>query len=55
MMDVNYLLHRQQVSLIRATLAKSASARASHETLARAYREQINAYRESNCMSTPPH
>lgn len=55
MMDVNYLLHRQQVSLIRATLAKCPSVRASHEQLARAYREQIDAYRESNCAQASTH
>lgn len=47
-MDVNYLLLRQQVSLIRASRASSPESRAAHLGLARAYRERVNAYRLRN-------
>lgn len=47
-MDVNYLLHRQQVSLIRAQRAASPESRAAHLGLARAYRERVEAYRIGN-------
>ncbi|MGK2912229.1 MAG: hypothetical protein ACSLE1_20895 [Sphingobium sp.] len=48
MMDVNYLLHRQQVSLIRAAFAASPESRAVHLGLARAYRDRVDAYRNQN-------
>ena len=41
-MDLNYLLHRQQVERSRAEAAIAEEARAAHETLARKYEEQIN-------------
>ncbi|HJT41771.1 MAG TPA: hypothetical protein VJ762_15685 [Sphingobium sp.] len=47
-MDVNYLLHRQQVSLIRAQMSRSQKGRAAYEGLARGYTEQIDAYRQEN-------
>lgn len=47
-MDVNYLLHRQQVSLIQASLADCAESRAAHEGLARAYRDQVRQYAHAN-------
>lgn len=47
-MDVNYLLHRQQVSLIRAQMSRSRRGRAAYEDLARGYTDQIDAYREEN-------
>jgi hypothetical protein len=47
-MDVNYLLHRQQVSLIRAAVADSPESRAAHEGLARGYTNQVHAYRLAN-------
>ena len=49
MMDINYLLHRQQVALIRACDADCPESRASHEGMARAYRARVNAYRQHNC------
>ena len=55
MMDVNYLLHRQQVSLIRASRADSPESRAAHEGLARAYRDRVLAYREHNCARAAGH
>lgn len=48
MMDVNDLLHRQQISLLRAARAESAATRAVLEDQARAYRARVNAYRDSN-------
>jgi hypothetical protein len=47
-MDVNYLLHRQQVSLIRAQMSRTKRARTAYEDLARGYTDQIDAYREEN-------
>lgn len=47
-MDVNYLLHRQQVSLIRAQLSPSKRGKAAYEGLARGYTDQIDAYRREN-------
>lgn len=47
-MDVNYLLHRQQVSLIRAAVAECPESRAAHEGLARGYTNQVLAYRLAN-------
>ncbi|EQB06523.1 hypothetical protein L288_10975 [Sphingobium quisquiliarum P25] len=46
--DVNYLLHRQQVSLIRAQFSRSQQGRAAYEGLARGYADQIDAYRREN-------
>ena len=47
-MDVNYLLHRQQVSLIRAQMSRSQKGRAAYEGLARGYTDQVDAYRREN-------
>ena len=47
-MDVNYLLHRQQMSLLRAQTSRSQKGRAAYEGLARGYSEQIDAYRREN-------
>ncbi len=41
-MDLNYLLHRQQVERSRAEAATADEARAAHEALALKYEEQIN-------------
>ena len=42
-MDLNYLLHRQQVERSRAEAASSDAARKAHQGLARHYEEQIEA------------
>lgn len=47
-MDVNYLLHRQQVSLLRAQTSRSLKGRAAYEGLARGYSDKIDAYRQEN-------
>lgn len=47
-MDVNYLLHRQQVALIRAQMSRSSKGREAYEGLARGYTDQIDAYRREN-------
>ncbi|MBC9033298.1 hypothetical protein IAG41_12940 [Sphingomonas sp. JC676] len=36
-MDINYLLEREQISLMRASAARSVEARIAHEGLARGY------------------
>lgn len=41
-MDLNYLLHRQQVERARAESADSEEARIRHEQLARCYEVQID-------------
>ena len=40
-MDLNYLLHRQQVERARAEDAGTDAARAAHEELAKQYEERI--------------
>lgn len=40
-MDLNYLLHRQQVERSRAKTALTDAARKAHEELARGYERQI--------------
>lgn len=40
-MDINYLLRRQQVSLMRAKAAAGCEARHAHEGLARAYTARL--------------
>jgi hypothetical protein len=55
MTDVNYLLHRHQVSLIRASAADSPESRAAHEGLARAYRDRVDAYRHRNELRALAH
>ena len=47
-MDVNYLLLRQQMSLIRAQDTRSKEGKAAYEGLARGYSARIDAYREEN-------
>jgi hypothetical protein len=47
-MDVNYLLHRQQMSLIRAQRSASPKGKAAYEGLAQGYLERIDAYRRQN-------
>ncbi|MCI4588724.1 hypothetical protein MOK15_01200 [Sphingobium sp. BYY-5] len=47
-MDVNYLLHRQQMSLIRAQASPSREGRVAYESLARSYTDRIDAYRREN-------
>lgn len=47
-MDVNYLLHRQQVSLIHAQMSNSVQGRVAYEKLARRYADRIDAYRQEN-------
>jgi hypothetical protein len=42
-MDLNYLLHRQQVERSRAETASTEAARKAHEELARQYEGQIEA------------
>ena len=42
-MDINYLLHRQQVERSRAETAASRAARKAHEELARKYEQEIEA------------
>lgn len=46
--DINYLLHRQQVSLIRAQACPSRQGRAAYEGLARRYADQVNDYKREN-------
>ncbi|MCW3848740.1 hypothetical protein OF829_16000 [Sphingomonas sp. LB-2] len=40
-MDLNYLMHRQQVSLMRADAATCTSSRYSHRVLAEGYGDRI--------------
>lgn len=42
-MDLNYLLHRQQVERARAEAASSEAARTAHQQLAQQYEGQIEA------------
>lgn len=42
-MDLNYLLHRQQVERARAEAASSEAARKAHQELAQQYEGQIEA------------
>lgn len=44
-MDINQLIHRQQVSAVRADSAASLEARLAHRGLAAAYAERIAALR----------
>ncbi|MET0248429.1 MAG: hypothetical protein ABW164_01725 [Sphingobium sp.] len=50
-MDVNYLLHRQQISLIRAQTCPSRQGRAAYEGLARGYTDRVDAYRRHNYLT----
>lgn len=45
-MDLNYLYHRHQLSLMRADAAACASSRAAHHELARGYARRIQAERD---------
>lgn len=47
-MDVNYLLHRQQVSLMRAQSSRSPQGRDAYEHLAQSYADRIDAHRREN-------
>ncbi len=47
-MDVNYLLHRQQMSMIRAQSSRSDKGRDAYQSLAQSYTERIDAYRREN-------
>ncbi|SCW69083.1 hypothetical protein SAMN02927924_02172 [Sphingobium faniae] len=46
--DVNYLLQRQQISLMHAEKSRSAAGRTAYEDLARNYSERVEAYRREN-------
>lgn len=52
-MDLNYLLHRQQVERTRADAATSEAARQAHEELARKYEQEIEAL-TGEAFSFPP-
>lgn len=52
-MDLNYLLSRHQISLIRAGAASCAEARMAHNGLARGYAEQIRVLQAAFGTSTP--
>jgi len=52
MLDVNYLLHRQQVSLIQAAVASCPESRAAHEDMARAYLDQVRDSARANRRAT---
>ncbi|QUT04229.1 hypothetical protein KFK14_13925 [Sphingobium phenoxybenzoativorans] len=47
MEDLNYLLHREQVEILLARETTNASAKAAHDTLARAYARRIDQHRLS--------
>jgi hypothetical protein len=54
--DVNYLLHRQQMSLLRAQGARSVESRTAYEELARGYSDRVAAYaRENRRTAATPH
>ena len=54
-MDINYLLAREQTSIVRASQALSAPARLSHLGLASAYRTRIAALaRAAGVCPAPP-
>ncbi|MFZ2998250.1 hypothetical protein [Sphingobium sp.] len=46
--DVNYLLFRQQISLIRAQSSASLEGKAAYEGLAQSYNERVDAYKRLN-------
>lgn len=52
-MDLNYLLYRHQISLMRADDAASPEARHAHQGLARGYAERISALRAVLQASLP--
>ncbi|WP_186456844.1 hypothetical protein [Sphingomonas suaedae] len=51
-MDLNYLLYRHQVSLMRAEAADCLCARRSHRDLARGYAQRIGALRAAHGADT---
>lgn len=53
-MDVNYLLHRQQMSLIHAQASRSLKGRHAYEDLAQSYTDRIDAYRRENAKLVLP-
>ena len=53
-MGLNYLLHRHQVSLMRADAALTGEARHSHRQLARGYARQIADLVQPNRSSSTP-
>ena len=53
-MDLNYLLHRHQISLLRADAAAGPEARRAHKDLARGYAERIRIFqREHGACAAP--
>ena len=52
-MDLNYLFHRQQVSLMMAAAANGVEAQRAHSGLARAYGVRIDRVRASGGVSFP--
>lgn len=46
-MDINYLLHREQVELMRAGVAKCTASRAIHRELAERYRSLVDDHRRA--------
>jgi hypothetical protein len=52
-MDLNYLLYRHQISIIRARDAASAEARYSHQGLVRGYALRIAELRETLLATLP--
>jgi hypothetical protein len=52
--DVNYLLHRQQMTMVRAQSSRSAEGRAAYNGLAKGYADQIAAYRRENERQVGP-
>lgn len=52
-MDLNYLFHRHQVSLMRAGAASCQSSRSSHRGLARGYAQRIRAMQDDLAVAAP--
>ncbi len=52
-MDLNYLLYRHQISLMRADDAASMEARHAHQGLARGYAQRISELRKMLGMQLP--
>lgn len=53
-MDLNYLLSRHQISLVRADAAASPEARYAHRNLAKGYAERIRELQEGLGAIAPP-
>ncbi|MEJ7934718.1 hypothetical protein WG907_10670 [Sphingobium sp. AN558] len=53
-MDINDLLYRQQMSLIRAWNSRSVEGKAAYEGLARGYADRVDAYRQENQQLVNP-